>query len=76
MYWKQTEHVDNGRYLAVAIKIMDGVYQEFAGCGRTVAEAKTNATLTMWRASRRCKNLPDDHVGDAINARRSRIQPQ
>lgn len=62
MYWQPSKQVDNGRVLAVAIKIMDGVYQEFAGTGRTEAEAKRNATLTMWRHSRRLHDLPGDHV--------------
>lgn len=61
MYWQPTKKVDNGRFLAVAIKIMDGVYQEFAGNGNTEAQAKQNATLTMWRESRRQNKLPDDH---------------
>ena len=61
MYWQPTKKVDNGRVLAVAIKVMDGVYQEFAGTGNTESEAKEKAVLLMWRRSRHWRNLPDEH---------------
>jgi hypothetical protein len=62
MYWQPTKQVDNGRFLAVGIKIFpDGqqVYQEFAGVGCTEAEAKTKAVLRMWREARKVRGHED-----------------
>lgn len=64
MYWKPTEQVDGGRFLAVAVRIFPDakhVYQEFAGVGRTESEAKTKATLRMWREALALRGRENDH---------------
>lgn len=67
MYWRPVEQTDNGQCLAVAIRVIGGKYQEFAGRGRTVQEAKSKATVLMWRQSRRSHDLPEDHAISLCN---------
>jgi len=72
MYWRPVEQTYNGQCLAVAIRVIGGKYQEYAGRGRTVAEAKSKATILMWRESRRSNDLPEDNVLELTRSVRKR----
>ena len=69
MYWHGTTRTENGRFLAVAGRVIDGKYVEFAGSGESVAEAKGRAMAVMWRQSRMARGLPEEHVSGVRRAR-------
>lgn len=62
MYWLGMKQTENGKLLAVGVRVVNGRYMEFAGLGHSIAEAKSRAMATMWRESRRSHGLPDEHV--------------